>query len=352
MRVLKRETTIPDGSGLKQTVKIGLENSTENLTTGEAKLFYIFLDFWEKQGSKKDGVVYTSLHKLFNTLATVDGEPRPKTTRHGNWSKAWLSKKLRRMISVPIVYEFAYKNKDGTYRKSESCTLLSNTDVYERKLISQHQKFFDFSHFTIHPVIVRSLLEDNTKPVRLDVLLRLRGETAVILYRFLDLILFDKAQYERNIVELAKELDFGASRRNDLLRQLRQACEELEGKDLSSGRIEFCRVGKTESGRGWKLIVRKGKQRPALSVASPAVAAVPSSDFDRAAAEGEPLMDYLETLPVEEQAKIKSSGDEIFRTKYGIGGDLTRRLALLDAIRAHQTASASHTVVTVPVSEN
>jgi hypothetical protein len=38
-------------------------------------------------------------------------------------------------------------------------------------------------------------------------------------------------------------------------------------------------------------------------------------------------------LSPEEKQNIQTSADEIFRTKYRLGGELTRRYAILDALR-------------------
>lgn len=334
VRELKRTFINEEGMNVAQKVTIGLKDATETLTTTEGKMYYLFLQLWDQQGRRPDGNTFSSLHRLFNNLMTSEG-PKPKQTRRGNWSKVWFLDHLKRMMSVPIVYEQSYKNKDGTYRKYESFTLISSADVFERNFtIHPNQKFFDFSRFTLHPVIVRSLTEKNIKLVRADVLLTLRGELSIILYRFLELVLFDKPDYERNIVDLAKELDFGAARTDHLLHQFRDACAELEGKDLSHGRIDVCEVKKTVDKRNWKIVVRKGRQRPAIpSAEMPPTTITHNPD----AAEETTLLAIFDSFSDDEKQKVKANADEIFQAKYGIGGERTRRYALLDAIVAYDT---------------
>ena len=185
-------------------------------------------------------------------------------------------------------------------------------------------------------MIVKSILGHKIKPLRLDVIIQLKKEISVILYRFLDLILFDKVQYERNIEQLAEELGFGASLRKNLLKQLRAACLELTGKDLSAGRIESCQIEKTVNGKDWKLIVRKGKQ--VLSLNSTQSIEPETSTIDQ---EERDLLVYHQSLSQEEQAKLATIAEEIVRSKYRFGGSLSQRFALLDALRDHRQTAAT-----------
>ena len=331
-RVITRKVTLPGGVVETHKVTVGellMKDRKETLTVAEAKVFYSLLHLWRSRHEENpDGLVHTSLNNLFNTI--VDAGNKTKNTRRGNWSKAWIEEKIKKLVGILILYEFSYKNKDGSYRKMESFSLLQNADIFERKPNDVKSKFFDFSKFTIHPVIVKSILEKNVKPMRPDVLLQLQGEISIILYRFLDVVLFDKAQYERNVVDLAAELGFGASRRNNLLHQLREACAELEGKDLSHGRLDSCTVEKTADKRNWKFVAVKGRQRPALPIAEASGSTrIPDPD----AVEETALLAIFDGLSPEEKQNIQTSADEIFRTKYRLGGELTRRYAILDALR-------------------
>jgi len=349
LRVLKRGTTLEDGTNLTQSVSIGGKGMVDTLTAEDGKIFYLLLDMWEKGGRNPSGTVHSSINRILNSLISSSDGSTPKLTRRGNWSKAWFEKKVKKLLSIPLVYEWAYRNKDGSWRTYESLTLLSSADIFERRFRSlKKQGFFDFSSFTIHPVIIKSIRERNIKPIRLDVILRLKKEISVILYRFLDLILFDKAHYERDVDDLAKELDFGASRRKDLLKQLREACAELQGNDLSTGSIHYCRVEKRVDVPGWKLTVHKSKRKTL-----PDPAEIPVGDGDIVTREFQESQTLYGTLTKEEQAEVNALKDDVVRYKYGgFGGEFTQKLAFIEAVKQFGDARQTVEVVSPLHSEN
>lgn len=333
-RELKRTFETKDGSVTEQTVCIGLPDSKETLMTQEAKIFYLFLDLWDKSGRDPNGIVSGSFREIYTTLRAID---QKSTKRFGNHEKKWFSEKLTRMVRVPIVYKNAYKTKDGNYSVEESFTLLQRNELFERKN-DQKKRYFALSSFTLHPLIVKSILGHNIKPLRLDVLVGLKKEISIILYRHLDLVMSDKPKFERRIEILSEELNFGASRKDDLLRQLRQACKELEGKDISTGRIAVCFIVKTKDKKSWKLVALKGPQssprlpeNAAEDISTPDSSPLPENTLHPE------LFLYFEKQPPEEQEKIRNIADDIFRATYKMGGEFIRKLALQDAILAYKS---------------
>jgi hypothetical protein len=333
-RVMKRQWKDQNGALVSQEVTVGVPGSTDTLTAQEAKVFYLLLNLWAKNESP-DGVIHGSFREVFMALrgATQKKSARPIT--YGNWDKKWFEKKLDNLLHTIIEYKSAYETPEGTYLVKETFTLLNRLEMFDRKTNRDHL-YYDISHFTIHPVIVKSILGKNIKPLRLDVLVKLRSEISIILYRYLDLMLNDKVQYERNIDSLAKDLNFGSTYIKNLLKQLRVACAELEGKDLSTGRIEFCQVQKTADKKNWKIIARKGKQILVLASAEPATPENSVIDED-----ARDLLAYHQSLSPEEQAKVSATAEEIARVKYQYGGNLTKRFSLLDALRDHRQTAAT-----------
>lgn len=334
-RVMERKRTNPDGTIVRQKVTIGLPGIKHTLTAEEAKVFYLLLDRWDKAGRDPNGVIHGSFREVYLTLHGRTGREQGKSASLGNYEKQWFIKKLDRLLQTLITYEEAYQTPKGEFLTKETFTLLNRIDLFDRKK-NKKKLYYDLSHFTIHPMIVKSILGHKIKPLRLDVIIQLKKEISVILYRFLDLILFDKVQYERNIEQLAEELGFGASLRKNLLKQLRAACLELTGKDLSAGRIESCQIEKTVNGKDWKLIVRKGKQ--VLSLNSTQSIEPETSTIDQ---EERDLLVYHQSLSQEEQAKLATIAEEIVRSKYRFGGSLSQRFALLDALRDHRQTAAT-----------
>jgi len=332
-RVMERTRKNDDGTVVHQKVTVGLQGARYTLTAEEAKIFYLLLERWDKAGREENGIIHGSFREIYLSLHGKNGREGGKSVSLGNYQKQWFIKKLDRLLQTPITYEEAYETPDGEFLSKETFTLLNRIDIFERQK-SKKKLYFDLSHFTIHPMIVKSILGQNMKPLRLDVIVKLKKEISVIMYRFLDLVMFDKTQYERHIEQLAKELGFGSTARSDLLKQMRSACTELEGKDLSAGRIESCQIEKTVDGSGWKLVVKKGRQNTAIPHED--LSETPLVDNEEVE-----LLAYNKSLPEHEQAKITILADEIAKTKYKFGGSLTKRCSLLDAIRDYKQTVAT-----------
>jgi len=138
---------------------------------------------------------------------------------------------------------------------------MKQAKIFERDKSKLNQPYLDLSWFVIHPTIIQALLEYNTKPLRYDVIKRLNSATAFELYRWLDLVMADKYELSHNIDErLAKDIGLEHVRPNALIMQIRKACEEIEGKDITTGKITYCKVEKPIDSVRWKLVVKKGKQ--------------------------------------------------------------------------------------------
>ena len=330
LRILKREFQL-NGKKQIQMVRVGLEGSTQTLTAEEAKIFYLLLDLWDKNGRSAEGTVYGSFRQIFGRLQGHTALPAGQKKRYGTWQRKWFSEKLNRLMSIPIVFEAAYRNKDGTTRDLESFTLLSKATLFERnKASNTKQLYFDLSHFTIHPVIVKSILEKNMKPILVNVVTGLKKDLSIILYRHLDIIMADKTHFERMVDDLKEEFGLVIARKDNVLRELRECCAELEGVDVTTGRIIYCRVEKAVDGRNWKVVVRKGKQLPQL----PAKLSTEGSVVSR---EEEELMEFYRTLDPEKRVLIDSRRDTIVTSRYhGFDGVVTQEAALLDAIREYQ----------------
>lgn len=340
-RVLQRDVTLPDGSVQTQVVRIGLAGATESLTAEHALIFYAVLDLWEVQGRPEDGIVRTTYGHLLNRLIQK-GE-----TRRGKWSKEWLREKLSTMRRVPIEFSF-FSRKDGSPEMNVPLTLFSDCILWDRRGAKERMRS-GLSYITIHPKIVRNLLEYHVKPIRFDVLVTLKKDISRILYRYFDLMLFGQTAMEREITGLAAELEIGATRLDNLLTQFRAASSELAGKDVSSGRIEVCRVERTADGAAWKIIVKKGKRTVLTAPGRPAGAA-DEGEMELAAAikrETE-LMDYYEATSDDDRQAIERRRMEIIKSNYGGWvSDFSVKMARLDAIEEFKNQINSACLATV-----
>jgi len=108
--------------------------------------------------------------------------------------------------------------------------------------------------------------------------------------------------------DLKEEFGLVIARKDNVLRELRECCAELEGVDVTTGRIIYCRVEKAVDGRNWKVVVRKGKQLPQL----PAKLSTEGSVVSR---EEEELMEFYRTLDPEKRVLIDSRRDTIVTSR-------------------------------------
>jgi hypothetical protein len=98
--------------------------------------------------------------------------------------------------------------------------------------------------------------------LRLDIVrdFKKHKDTAILLYVYLDRCLAFKEKYEINLEKLYEHLDLsqkGIRYPSDRKIRLNPVLKELENKPLSTGILSYCRIHRTEDGRGYKLIARK-----------------------------------------------------------------------------------------------
>ncbi|MGQ9734815.1 MAG: RepB family plasmid replication initiator protein [Candidatus Bipolaricaulia bacterium] len=215
------------------------------------KCFYALVKLWEQTNQPWDKSVTFSLHELSRILRM-------------SWSgrtfqliEEWLD----HLKKIPIDWINSYYQKDTDTVESilHSFTILSDLVIYKKKEGSQIA--FGLSSFKFHERILRNLLEHNTKPLNLAVLLKLEKEISILLYRHLDLVMADKTRYERRTASLiAEDLQLEGeryaypSRRRQVLEP---ALAELKGVELSTGILTEARLERTADGSDWKAVFEK-----------------------------------------------------------------------------------------------
>ncbi len=241
----------------------------------EMKCFYALVKLWEEAGRPWEESVSFSLYEVARVLGM-------------SWSGrtcALLEEWLDRLKKIPIDWINAYHQKDLGITESvlHSFTLLSDLVLYKRSVsgtVRQAQSSFKF-----HERVLRNLVEHYTKPLNLRVLLRLKKEISVLLYRHLDLIMADKDRYERTTEGLLREdlqLEGGRYRYPSRRKQvLEPALRELEGVELSTGVLQGARLERTSDGSDWKVVFEKAPFAP-----SETGSARPLSAGERAEVEG------------------------------------------------------------------
>jgi hypothetical protein len=216
----------------------------------DLKCFYALVKLWEEAGRPgPDEMVTFSLHELGRILKLGWGG---KTHRE-------IKESLLRLRGLPITWISAFyrKDTDTTEELLELFTILSELKIYERRKGGRLQA--GYSQFRFNERLVLNLLGNYTKPLYLNVILNLEKEISVLLYLHLDLVMADKTHYARRTGELIAELDLSGDYRYPSYRRrvLEPALKELEGVELSTGKLTYAKLQKLPGGQDWKAVFKK-----------------------------------------------------------------------------------------------
>ena len=139
---------------------------------------------------------------------------------------------LERLRGTMLVWTRSYRSKDRRVEDMETVyvNILSKLKIVRRKVDGHITTEAGYFQFDDH--ILKNLLTKYTKPFLFDVFIDIRGEIALKLYSYLDLIMADKSHFERCTRDLFEDLGLkGASYRNPSKRKqnLEKAFAELTG---------------------------------------------------------------------------------------------------------------------------
>ena len=290
-RKLEREFALPDGRKIVAKVEM-VPTTRGNLTTEDQRVYYALVRFWEERGRSTSFTPF-SLQRLAKLLGRKWG----KKTREA------LVESLMRLRGTLFIWEKAFV--DGPERATlgllDTFNILSDLKIARRG--DDTHLTTEAGYFRFHESILKNLLAHHTKPVRLDVVLSFESEIAQILYTHLDLILSDKSSYERRTKELFKDLGFEGKddhKPSVRVRKLGAALEEIQGVELTTGRITKATLEKTKDGADSKLMVRKGKVAKAVVVEAGGgraeVIPLPLPTKDKQASQAEELVGHFHRL--------------------------------------------------------
>ncbi len=252
-REFTREVILENGDRIKRKVTIGKTQEGEMgvLRIADYKVFNALTKLWEEGSKPLNKDVNFTIHNIARLLKLQWGH---STYRH-------LHKALERLKVIPIIWEnsFYQKETDTTERLVEYFNILDNLTIFERR--AGDQLYFTFSRFRLNSRIINNLLNNYSKPVYLDVILKFKKEISVLLYRHIDLIMADKNIYERRTRELFSDLELSEySRSSARKRLLEPVLKELEGIELSTGMISRADLEKTTDGKDWKVVFKKSRK--------------------------------------------------------------------------------------------
>jgi len=250
----KRVVVEPDGTKKEMVIRVLSAGEYGLPKPPEIKVLNYFLWKWQEAGRLDECKVYCTARDYFRSV----GIENPSSKNYKQFKE-----QVMRLRLSGIIIKNGYRTKDGHYISFEKpINILTDAMIFEReKDASKGQQYFQFSYVVINPIIIKSIKEKNIKLLRFDVISKLRGEIALLLYNHLELVMMDKVRYERDIVELAEDIGMTERETKEIKRKLNKACQELKGKELTHGRITYIEVERSKDKSGWKLVIKKGKQR-------------------------------------------------------------------------------------------
>jgi hypothetical protein len=247
LRVLERKRVLDDGSFIINKVEINPSLKYGNLTTEDQKVWYGLLKLWEQAG-KPQKLVFS-----LSQLAKVLGKTWSLNTFES------LKKSLLRLRISTFSWENSYyDSKSGqTLEVLDLFNIL--TDLHLAKVKDEHKINNEQCYCQFSDYLYDNLLNNYTKPVFFDTILKIKSGVAQLIYKYLELVMHNKTYYERNSEKLfndicleGEEYKFASIRKRVLL----IAIEDLKRIPFSGGALEVS-IEETIDKIDWKLVVRK-----------------------------------------------------------------------------------------------
>jgi len=249
-RTLERESNGPDGTKTVSQVTINPIAHLGDLTTDDQRTLYALIKHWEERGKPPHETPFSIRHvaKLLhkkgwgtNVIDAITGS-------------------LERLRGTMLVWTRSYRSKDQHIEDMERVyiNILSKLKIVRRKVDGHVTTEAGYFQFDDH--LLKNLLNNYTKPFLFEVFMSIRGEIALKLYSYLDLIMADKTRFERRTKDLFEDLGLlGTSYRNPSKRKqnLEKAFDELRGITLTTGVLKVAAIERTKDGKDYKAVFQK-----------------------------------------------------------------------------------------------
>lgn len=249
-RTLARESNGIDGTKTLSQVTINPIAHLGDLTTDDQRTLYALIKHWEERGKPAHETPFSIrhvarlLHKKGWGTNVIDA----------------ITGSLERLRGTMLVWTRSYRSKDQRVEDLETVyiNILSKLKIIRRKVDGHVTTEAGYFQFDDH--ILKNLLNNYTKPFLFDVFIDIKGEIALKLYSYLDLIMADKNRFERCTRELFEDIGLkGDSYRNPSKRKqnLQKAFDELTGIMLTTGVLKSATIEKTKDGKDYKAVFQK-----------------------------------------------------------------------------------------------
>ena len=251
VRTFSREMTFADGSRGTAELEVGY-TQFGTITTEDQRMLHVLVKQWEDSG-KPGAQVFFSDRLLARLLKKSWGT---------NVIEA-VTGSLRRLRLTPLRWIKSYHRSETPGKSVEEevpFTLLSDLKIIKRKTdghVTNQQGYFQFDRN-----VLENLLANYAKPLLLEEFLKIKSEIGQLIYTHIDLIMADKARYERCSKDLFRDLgliEVPAYRHAAHRKQaLQRALKELQGILISTGAIKSASLERTKDGKDYKVVFQKG----------------------------------------------------------------------------------------------
>jgi len=232
------------------------------LTTSHLKMVAALIADWEDRGKPQKTVTsfsaYFLLTRYFNYHYEDIGEAVYKLHR----------KLLTELKSIPIWFIDCYDSVNGngdSKRHTYNMNILSEFELLE-KFNKNGQKCMAISQYKLDGRTLQNLLAGHTRPILLKPLIRKKGDAAILLYRFCNVVLAESDEFQITTLELFRNLQITGKSyeaRADRKRLLLRAINENEGELIIDGRLHF-KLQETPDRKDYRLTIKK-KPAPKIS---------------------------------------------------------------------------------------
>jgi hypothetical protein len=271
------------------------------------KVLLALTKLWMRSGKKN--TVSFSIYELLNIL-NLDGKGGKNYTSIGD--------SLTRLANVPIIWTRSYFDKatNKDYKVIKSYRILEDL-IIKTKEGKEKESSFKFNKY-----LLRNLKNNYTKPVYLDTILSLKSEIAILMFRYIDYVLFKHKVHGITLINLIKELGLSEySYKSDRLRIIQKGINELQAIKLTSGDILNIRLEETRDKKDYncffsKLEVEKKIEEKANEYLTQKQAQELKEIFNKKTLKGRVSEDNLIQIAENYKADYEKLKDIITRVKF------------------------------------
>lgn len=266
--IIKRVVNNGNGSEVRPKITIGKIKRDDGevvevgvLNTSHLKILYGVLKLWAKNLSPTGEVSFSR-----NELREIMGG------KHGGWVHRRIKQWLFDLFNIPIEWEYSFYDAESgkTLEIVEAFRFFNHVTIYS-KGNDPNKLSFQESRVVLNNLVVKNILNKGGKNLRFDVILTLKSEISLLLYRFLDWKMSHQEKLEKDLKDLFEEIGLEVTSGkykypSGRKQAIKEVIAELEGKNISTGVLRNFSIEPMRDSNDFKLVVEK---HPILASISP-----------------------------------------------------------------------------------